>query len=104
MRGLMWGDDLDNGMRLEVRSMGLGGWLPALLDGFLSGSVDEDQEGPRTVLINRLGRAHTIKQYRSKRLAVRDLMRFSSEIETLGYQVWAEQNGIPPHFEIMRPD
>ena len=33
-----------------------------------------------------------------------DLMQFSGEIETLGYQVWSEQNGIPPHFEIMQPD
>ncbi len=100
----MWGDDLDNGMRLEVRSMGLGGWIVALLNGALFTSVDEDQEGPRTVLINKLGTTHTIKQYRSRRLAVRDLMRFSGEIETLGYQVWSEQNGIPPHFEIMQPD
>jgi hypothetical protein len=100
----MWGDDLDNGMRLEVRSTGLGGWIAALLNGALFNSVDQDQEGPRSVLINRLGKTHTIKQYRSKRLAIRDLMRFSSEIETLGYEVWSEQNGIPPHFEIMQPD
>jgi hypothetical protein len=99
-----WGDDLDNGMHLEVRSTGLVGWIGALVDGFLSGSVDETQEGPRTVLVNQFGKTHTIKQYRSKRLAVRDLMRFSGEIETVGYQVWSEQNGIPPHFEIMQPD
>ena len=91
-------------MRLEVRSTGLGGWIAALLNGALFSSVDESQEGPRTVLINKLGKTYTIQQYRSKRLAVRDLMLFSSEIDTLGYQVWAEQNGIPPHFEIMQPD
>jgi|HubBroStandDraft_6_1064221.scaffolds.fasta_scaffold540515_2 hypothetical protein len=101
---MWWGDDLDNGMRLEVRSTGLGGWIVALLDGFLSSSVDEDQEGPRTVLVNTMGKTHTIKQYRSRRLAVRDLMRFSSEIEQLGYEVWSEQNGIPPHFEILQRD
>jgi hypothetical protein len=100
----MWREDLDNGMRLEVRSTGLGGWIAALLNGALFSSVDESQEGPRTVLINKLGKTYTIQQYRSKRLAVRDLMLFSSEIDTLGYQVWAEQNGIPPHFEIMQPD
>jgi hypothetical protein len=101
---MRWGDDLDNGMRLEVRSTGLVGWIGALVDGYLSSSVDETLEGPRTVLINKFGNTHAIKQYRSKRQAVRDLMRFSGEIETLGYQVWAEQNGIPPHFEIMQPD
>ncbi len=100
----MWGDDLDNGMRLEVRSTGLGSWIVALLNGAFFSSVDSDQKGPRTVLVNRLGKTHTIKQYRSKRLAIRDLMRFSSEIEALGYDVWSEQIGIPPHFEIMQPD
>jgi hypothetical protein len=104
MKGLMWGDDLDNGMRLEVRSTGLVGWIRAFVDGYLSSSVDETPEGPRTILVNKFGKTHTIKQYRSKRVAVRDLMRFSGAIETLGYQVWAEQNGIPLHFEIMQRD
>jgi hypothetical protein len=100
----MWGDDLDNGMRLEVRSTGFGGWVVALFNGALFSSVNPDQRGPRTVLVNRLGKTHTIKQYRSKRLAVRDLMRFSSEIESLGYQAWSQQNGVPAHFETMQPD
>ena len=97
-------DDLNDGMHLEVRSTGVGGWIVALLNGFFFNSVDPSQKGPRTVLVNRFGCVHTVKEYRSRREAIRDSSKLSNEIDQFGFPMWAEEHGIPPNFQLMRPE
>jgi hypothetical protein len=95
-----WGDDawanetrfarvsLGAGLSLQIRSTGPRGWIVGLLD--LSSSfksVDENQKGPRVVLVNKFAREHVIKQYTSVRKATGDPSQIKAETDEAGY--WA---------------
>lgn len=106
---LYWDDagwpvaSLDDGLSLRVRSTGGKGWIIAIISGFLDGTPGATQ-GPRVVIVNKFGREHIVKQYRSARQAGRDVTRIRADIERLGYFDWAEDIGIPPHFDIMQAE
>jgi hypothetical protein len=94
---------LDDGLSLRVTSTGAKGWISALADGyFFLGRGDT--QGPRVVIVNKFGREQAVMQYRSARQAGRDITRIRDDIERMGYFEWADNAGVPPHFDIMQPE
>jgi hypothetical protein len=55
-------------------------------------------------LVNKFRGEHVIKQYTSVRKATGDLSQIKAKIDKAGYFSWAKAVGIPPHFDIMRPE
>lgn len=95
---------LDDGLSLQVRSTGTKGWITAIVSGFLDGSPGATTQGPRVVIVNKFGREQAVKQYMSAKQASRDMARIRDDIERVGYFEWADEVGVPAHFDLMQPE